>query len=67
MARKIEVMPSKSDTKYLSGNVVPSSHMSDRYEEELGDHIYMTQLLSEPSDLDLHVVATSLQCLSEAF
>ena len=35
-----------------------TSWISTEYEEELGDYFYITQLLPEPSILDLHVVAT---------
>jgi len=32
--------------------------ISTEYKKELGDYFYITQLLSGPSTLDLHIIAT---------
>jgi len=50
-----------------SDNILSYSDMPDKYIKELGDWIYMTCWLPEPSELDLHVIATLSQCLSETF
>ena len=38
-----------------------------QYEEKLGDHYYLTQLLPKPSTLNLYTAATLSQYLSETF